>query len=378
MRSIFTCFFITCSFFSIINGQSCLPNGITFTTQNQIDSFSINYPGCTEIEGNVFINSSPLITNLEGLEQLISIDGNLQIENNDSLSSLNGLNFLEFVGGNVFIEMNSSLISLDGLDSLNIIGQGLRIKYNVILEEITNLNALISIGAELVIKGNPELQSLIGLGQITSLNDECLIVENALLSDLNGLDKLRIIDDLLSIKNNEALTSLLGLDSLLALGSYLKIEGNPSLNSISALNNIDVSTISKLYINGNSNLTFCSESWVCNFINIGGEVEINDNALGCNSETQVIDGCTVPIKTIANDEYYRISTFPNPADNSITILNESGAVIEMVKIYNQLGQSVLQIQLENQTMNISQLSSGIYILEAEMKDRKVFEKLVVE
>ena len=34
-------------------GQICLPNGITFTTQGQIDSFSINYPGCSVIGGYV-------------------------------------------------------------------------------------------------------------------------------------------------------------------------------------------------------------------------------------------------------------------------------------------------------------------------------------
>jgi len=47
--------------------QGCLPEGITFTTQAQIDSFQINYPGCTKIEGNVNIKNSGgwvFITNL--------------------------------------------------------------------------------------------------------------------------------------------------------------------------------------------------------------------------------------------------------------------------------------------------------------------------
>jgi hypothetical protein len=35
--------------------RSCLPEGITFTTQADIDNFSTNYPGCTEIEGDVKI-----------------------------------------------------------------------------------------------------------------------------------------------------------------------------------------------------------------------------------------------------------------------------------------------------------------------------------
>ena len=30
--------------------QSCLPEGIIFETQAQIDSFQIDYPGCTEID----------------------------------------------------------------------------------------------------------------------------------------------------------------------------------------------------------------------------------------------------------------------------------------------------------------------------------------
>jgi hypothetical protein len=35
--------------------QSCLPEGIVFQTQGQIDSFQINFPGCIHIEGGVTI-----------------------------------------------------------------------------------------------------------------------------------------------------------------------------------------------------------------------------------------------------------------------------------------------------------------------------------
>jgi hypothetical protein len=41
---------------TIAFSQGCLPEGITFTTQEQIDNFQANYPGCTEIEGDVNIN----------------------------------------------------------------------------------------------------------------------------------------------------------------------------------------------------------------------------------------------------------------------------------------------------------------------------------
>ncbi len=49
--------------------SSCLPEGITFTTQAEIDNFQVNHPWCNEIEGNVFIVGVD-ITNLDGLQVL--------------------------------------------------------------------------------------------------------------------------------------------------------------------------------------------------------------------------------------------------------------------------------------------------------------------
>ena len=45
---------------AIIFSQGCLPEGITFTTQQQIDDFQTNYPGCTEIEGDVEISGDDI------------------------------------------------------------------------------------------------------------------------------------------------------------------------------------------------------------------------------------------------------------------------------------------------------------------------------
>jgi len=62
--------------------QSCLPLGITFHTQGEIDSFQVNYPGCTVIEGDVFIGDyggGSNINNLVGLNVLKSVGGNFSI-----------------------------------------------------------------------------------------------------------------------------------------------------------------------------------------------------------------------------------------------------------------------------------------------------------
>ena len=57
--------------FVFVSAQGCLPEGITFTTQEEIDNFQVNYPGCTQIGGDVTIGSdwwSPSnIVSLEGL-----------------------------------------------------------------------------------------------------------------------------------------------------------------------------------------------------------------------------------------------------------------------------------------------------------------------
>ncbi len=46
---------IVCLFSLSLLSQSCLSEGIIFNTQEQIDNFQTENPGCTEIEGSVWI-----------------------------------------------------------------------------------------------------------------------------------------------------------------------------------------------------------------------------------------------------------------------------------------------------------------------------------
>ena len=101
----------------ILFAQGCLPEGITFENQEQIDNFQANYPGCTEIEGDVMIFGSN-ITNIDGLNILTSIGGNLTITENVTLINLTGLENLNTVGGGFYIDFNNSLTDLAGLENL--------------------------------------------------------------------------------------------------------------------------------------------------------------------------------------------------------------------------------------------------------------------
>jgi len=79
MKNLAIIFFITfhTSLFTLhLSSQPCLPESITFSTQEQIDNFQATYPNCTEIEGGVLIEGSD-ITNLDELNVITSIGGYL-------------------------------------------------------------------------------------------------------------------------------------------------------------------------------------------------------------------------------------------------------------------------------------------------------------
>jgi len=100
-------FTILLCFLALLQGtafaQSCLPDGITFTTQAEIDNFQTNNPNCTEIEGNVMIDG-PNITNLNGLNVLTSIGGYLAIWSTNNMISLAGLDNVTSIAGGLDIE----------------------------------------------------------------------------------------------------------------------------------------------------------------------------------------------------------------------------------------------------------------------------------
>ena len=73
----------------------CPTGDITFSMQGQVDSFPVNYPGCSEISSSVFISGSSIMR-LDSLYPLKKIGGQLKIFGT-TLSDLNGLNHLDSV-----------------------------------------------------------------------------------------------------------------------------------------------------------------------------------------------------------------------------------------------------------------------------------------
>ncbi len=318
----------------VILAQSCLPDGITFTNQSQIDDFQTNYPGCSEIEGNVQINGADIV-NLNGLSVLISISGNLYIgsENygNQSLINLAGLQNLTSIGGNFSVIQCNSLTNLMGLNNLTTIEGGtLTIRGNSILENLvglenlasevgldinfnwglTSLDGLNNLNSLLMLNlyHNEALMSIEALNNVTTVEGIVHIILNESLTSLSGLNNLISIGDRLRISENFTLDSIISLNNLTTIGGRLTISYNSSLTSLDGLDNIEPNSITHLSISNNGSLSNCEVQSICNYLsNPYGIVSIFSNASGCNSPPEIANSCGITLSCLPYGDYYLIN-----------------------------------------------------------------------
>jgi uncharacterized repeat protein (TIGR01451 family) len=262
MKIIFTSLLFFFISVSILYTQNCLPDGITFDEQSQIDDFQTNYPGCSIIEGNMVINggditnlnglnliskiegdfivsNNVIITNLSGLENLILIEGAISVINNPSLENFLGLDGLTSVGNSVYIQNNPSLVNLNGLGALDSVGTAITIKNNQALSSLAGMESLTTVNGVLSIDNNGGLESLTGLEAITYINGYLTIKNNAALKNLTGLNGITTIESYLRIRSNDSLINAEGLESLTFIGNNSLIDDNPQMTSLSGLEALD-------------------------------------------------------------------------------------------------------------------------------------------
>jgi len=155
---------------------------ITFSTQNEIDSFAINYPGVNRVKDVIIEESIPGgITNLLGLNQLTRIDSFLIIRNNRDLESLDGL-------GNVglarkfYVQNNDRLVDLHGLDQLYLIWY-FEAEDNGSLKSLDGIPNLVYLSRRFRLINNPKLESLGSFHKVIGYPREQLeIFNNPMLS----------------------------------------------------------------------------------------------------------------------------------------------------------------------------------------------------
>jgi len=307
----------------VSTSQSCCPNGISFWSQTGIDNFQANYPGCTEIEGNVFIvnNYSPKITNLHGLNVVTSIGEGLVLDGMDALKSFSGLENLEYIGGSLEIMGIDSLTDITALSKLEAIGGWLWVDRNQLLTNLSGLDNITHIGGDLSIYGNDKLKNVSALSNVTSINGE------------------------VNIFNNPSLASLTGLENVTSIGGYMFVVYNDSLCSLTGLDNIDAASIQGLQIYGNDCLSECDVLSICNYLESpNGTPWIFDNSEGCNSVPEVEEECEwVGVNEITTNPI--ISIHPNPFTTSTTIEYEMTEPSHVqLSIYNTIGEIVCRAE----------------------------------
>ncbi|MEM1119312.1 MAG: T9SS type A sorting domain-containing protein [Bacteroidota bacterium] len=152
---------LLCTFLTFqLPAQDCPEGGVFLASQADIDQFLVQYPNCTEIQGNLNIgvdwNGSSDIHTLEGLTNITKVTGDLSIFNNILLSNLRGLHHLNVVGRHFTITGNHALSSIAELGQLETVLGQLRIKHNLSLVNLYGLENLTNLGA-FRIKDNPTL-----------------------------------------------------------------------------------------------------------------------------------------------------------------------------------------------------------------------------
>ena len=290
------------------------PTNLPLVSQAQVDSFSLLYPTCTEIEGDLVIQG-PGITNLNGLANITNITGNLIINQASSLQNVNGLSSLQSIGGSLGI-IQTGLLNLNGLSSLTSINGDIGIQGNLALTDISGLENIdpstISGSQGLYILGNPSL-SICNLdnfctylsfpavthprtistngancGSVAVITASCstdcpsgdlvfstqseinsfalaypscthifgnVIIEGGSnITNLNALANLTNISGNLTIQNNTTLTNINGLISLISIGGNVTISQNSALENVNGLNFV-TSIGGSLTVSNNSQLT---------------------------------------------------------------------------------------------------------------------------
>lgn len=98
---------------------------------------------------------------------------------------------------------------------------------------------------------------------------------------------------------------------------------------------------------------------------------------GFTESSMIIDYVRVYQNTLSSESFgsndFRV--YPNPATNEINI--QSNHPIDLVEVYNVIGQKVLTRKRVNSPISITELQAGIYFLEVHSEGSKAVKKIIV-
>lgn len=361
--------------------QGCLPNGIVFTTQYDIDNFQTVYPDCTEIEGNVTIEG-PNITSLIGLNNLTNLKGDVEIINCSILKNLAGLNNLVSIGGSLSIWNNDSLESISELNNISVINENIYIGNHIYeagnysLKNLEGLNNLSTVHNNFEIYLNNKLSSIAELQKLTHIGGNFIIAENDSLQNLNGLNSLITVGNDFIIYFNNSIENLDPLSQLTSVSGYFSITSNMRLQSITGITNVNAESISILLIQSNPLLTQCDIKSVCEYLELNNDqMAAIGNGEGCRDVSQIIESCNASgLSEFPDQDFFTI--YPNPTNDYFSIKNRNKIQIDRMRIINLCGQVIYEKPYNSNRIEISNYPKGIYLIELVSK-RIVYKNKII-
>lgn len=319
-----------CLFLTDLTGQTCLPDGISFTNQSQVNNFKVDYPDCKIIEGNVSINDTG-VTNLDSLNEITEINGQLYLNDNNHIS-FQGLKNVTSLGK--LIIRDDALNHFVGLENLEVINGDFEINDCHGIATV-GLNSLKEVKGNLIFEDNTNL-SLVGMSALEKIGGDLMVIENEV-HDLFGFSSIKEIGGQLMANENTFLTSLVGLDS------------------------IDANSITELILESYDSLSFCSVKSVCDYLNMDlGPYTIGQNVTGCNTKDEILALCPAPT-AIENEAKPALLIYPNPVGDLLQLHHELPEVSE-IAVHNSDGMEMLYLKKNASHVNVSQLIAGMYIL----------------
>jgi len=198
------------------NIGSKISGNLIFSNIPSLSSIS-SLSNITETGGGVVVGNCDMLSNLHGLHNIekIGLAFGLSIGGNESLENISALANLDSIMGVFYIDYNPLLTSLDGLENLVHVGRGFTISNNESLNDLTALSGPLNIRNSFRIQGNSSLQSLSGLDSIKHFHAT------------NDTLPLHYF----TIENNPQLTDISAISNLeITKAAYVKILGNDSLS----------------------------------------------------------------------------------------------------------------------------------------------------
>jgi len=400
--------------FQGLNNVSNISSVVYIQWNDSLTNFT-GLDNVTYIGDDVEIYVNPQLIDISALLNLDTIDGNLTIVENSSLSSLYGLDNIETNTINYLnIYQNSNLSvcnvasicnyinnppgviniwgNAEGCEDLSQIADscGFSLEclpygnYHFTNQQMVdsfknNYSNCTKLNGNVWINGE-DIVSLEGLNEVDTIQGK-LIIQNTLLTNLDGLENLKYVSNELYLGGydswpyyglgNPYLTDISSLSNLSSIGYGLYIKYNRNLSSLSGLDSLNTTSLDKLVIASNENLSECAIFSVCNFLSENGDAFFGYNKEGCNSEEEVEEACLVDVQINKN---ISIEMYPNPASDKVYIKDDNRQ-INKISIFNQYGQ-LLKSQ-KQLSLDISSLSDAVYIIEVSFENYKIREKLII-